>query len=169
MKLATGLYLTASKIRAFSLLDHFRLPRSPTPVLRPLALDFHHGREVTAGLGKLGRKSCWFLLHCCSQLPFWTITGQGPWASPGVHVCASSHSQDAHHLLFWVFSLQDHFFFLGTLLFWPLFLYESPKHRVFPIRFTCRSMISVLIVALSCVFLVIGGLGTFHYYLVQVL
>lgn len=73
---------------------------------------------------------------CCSQLPFWTITGESPWAFLGVQLHATDHqhaspSKDAHHLLSQSSSLQDHFFFLGTLLFWHPFLYSSLKPRVF--------------------------------------
>lgn len=43
-------------------------------------------KEIAAGPGMSGRKSCWFMLCHCWQLPVSHITSQGPWTSPNIHL-----------------------------------------------------------------------------------
>lgn len=106
------------------------IPPSP-PAFRSLGLPFP-AREVTAGLGRLGRKSSQFLLWCCLQLPISGTTGWGPSASPGIdvhgflisrifpHFPDLSPGQDLHHLLPGPpSSFRDHFFHSGTHLLAP--------------------------------------------------
>lgn len=53
------------------------MPSRP-PVLALTSLPY---RVIAPGSGRLGRKSCWFVLCVCVHLPVLGINGQGFWAS----------------------------------------------------------------------------------------
>lgn len=85
--LDTRVYFRTREISALTLrvLICFFLPQHYVPyVLTSLPC-----REVTAGLGKLGRELGWFLLcHCCQCWPSTSVTGQGPWPFPSIYLYA---------------------------------------------------------------------------------
>lgn len=109
--LDTGVYFRTREISTLTLrvLICFFLPQHYVPYV----LTSIPCREVTAGLGKLGRELGWFLLcHCCQHWPSTSLTGQGPWPFPSIYfyACPCSLGSSATSSIFPAASIFTTFF-----------------------------------------------------------